>query len=408
MQPARLPPPPPEALALSIALVEHITRAIQRADGWLPFDAYMELALYSPGLGYYTNGLHKFGAGGDFITAPELGPLFGQCLAWQCHETLTALGGGDILECGPGSGRLAVDILSTLQALEQLPNRYYLLEPSASLAARQQGLIRQECPELAERAVWLDHLPKGFRGLILANEVADAMAVSRFRLGAQGAEEAGVRIGCQGLESSWRPLFNPGSSSDSGSGAGSSSGPGLADALAQIQGRYHLQSDSLLGYTSEINLRARAWSRALAESLQQGLILICDYGYSGQELYHPQRSQGSLLCHYQHRSHSDPLLWPGLCDITSSVDFTALAEAGRAGGCDSQAFSSQAHFLINTRLDHWLAQAMARGATQAVTSLQAAKKLTLPNEMGERFRVLGLGKGLDRLPSGFQTQRYRL
>jgi SAM-dependent MidA family methyltransferase len=392
MQPHNLPPPPPEALALSNALVEQINMAIRQANGWLPFDAYMELALYSPGLGYYANGLHKFGPGGDFITAPELGPLFGQCLAWQCHETLNALGGGDILECGPGSGRLAVNILSTLKTLKQLPNHYYLLEPSASLAARQQALIQQSCPELAERAVWLTTLPKAFCGLILANEVADAMATSRFRLGAQGAEEAGVEIGRQGLESSWRPL----------------SSPGLAEALAQIASLYHIHPTSSSGYQSEINLRARAWGRALAESLQQGLILICDYGYSGQELYHPQRSQGTLLCHYQHHSHNAPLLWPGLCDITSSVDFTALAQAGRTGGCDSQAFSSQAHFLLNTHLDHWLAQQMEQGGTQAVINLQAAKRLTLPNEMGERFRVLGLGKGLDQLPSGFQMQRYSL
>lgn len=388
MSPFNLPPPSDEALALSQHLVTEIGNAIQEAGGWLPFDAYMELALYSPGLGYYANGLQKFGEGGDFITAPELGPLFGQCLAWQCHEVLGWLGGGDILECGPGSGQLAVDVLETLKQLDRLPAHYYLLEPSASLAARQRALIQQVHPELMSRAVWLDTLPQGFRGIMLANEVADAMALSRFRLTEQGPEEAGVILGPEGLELRWRPMTST----------------ALAEALVRLQQRYQLPP----GYQSEVNLRARAWSRALAESLQQGLMLIIDYGYSGQEFYHPQRHQGTLLCHYQHQSHADPLRWPGLCDITGSVDFTALAEAGRAGGCDSQAFSSQAHFLLNNRLDHWLTQAMARGGTDAATSIQAAKRLTLPNEMGERFRVLGLGKGLDQLPCGFQLQSYSL
>lgn len=383
-----LPMPVAEALALSNELLAQIEQAIEKAAGWLPFDAYMELALYAPGLGYYANGLHKFGEGGDFITAPELGPLFGQCLAWQCHEVLGELGGGDILECGPGSGQLAVDILAALKQLGRLPEHYYLLEPSPSLAARQQTLIRQQHPELFSRIIWLNRLPQGFTGLILANEVADAMAVSRFFLDETGPQEAGVSIGTNGLELDWRPLTSP----------------GLATAIAELHQRYQLP----VGYQNEVNLRASAWSRALAEALQQGLILIIDYGYSGRELYHQQRNQGSLLCHYQHQSHDNPLLWPGLCDITTSVDFTALAEAALAAGCDSQAFTSQAHFLINTRLDTWLAAAMAKGGTAAVTSLQAAKRLTLPNEMGERFRALGLGKGLNQLPCGFERQTYVL
>lgn len=388
----RLPPPSSEALALSQRLVERIQSASTAANGWLPFDAYMDMALYSPGLGYYANGLQKFGEGGDFITAPELGPLFGQCLAWQCHEVLGWLAGGDILECGPGSGRLAVDILATLKALGRLPKHYYLLEPSATLAAHQKAVIAEAHPELVSRVQWLESLPQNFKGIMLANEVADAMAVSRFRLTDTGPEEAGVIAGEQGLELEWRRLGESGTS------------PNLGSAIAELQTRYPLS----VGYQTEVNLRAKAWSRALAESLGQGLILIIDYGYSGQEFHHPERHQGTLMCHYQHHSHDEPLLWPGLCDITSSVDFTALAEAGRAAGCDSEAFSSQAHFLINTRLDEWLNQAMQRDSNQAIALIQAAKCLTLPNEMGERFRVLGLGKGLDELPCGFQTQSYRL
>lgn len=377
-----LPTAEPEAFELSQRLTERIRHEIARHQGWLPFDRFMELALYSPGLGYYSNALRKFGEAGDFVTAPELTPLFGRCLARQCAEVLNALGTGDILEFGAGSGRLAADLLAELARLGRLPGRYLILELSAPLRARQQALLRQELPGLMGLVQWLDRLPEPFCGLVLANEVLDAMPVDRFRLGAEGIEEQFITTGDEGLVLCWGPARSP----------------GLAAAVQALARRHGLTA----GYSSEINRRGVPWIEAVAGCMRQGLALLLDYGYSGREFYHPQRDQGTLLCHYRHRVHGDPLWLPGLQDITASVDFTALAEAALAAGFDSHAYTSQAHFLLANGLDALLAETDSEhDPRQRLRALQAVKRLTLPNEMGERFKVLGLGKGIGRLPRGF-------
>jgi SAM-dependent MidA family methyltransferase len=384
---AQLPAPSAEALALSRQLLRQM--AEEAEAGLLPFDRFMELALYAPGLGYYANGLRKFGEGGDFVTAPELSPLFGRCLARQLAEVLDQLGGAEVLEFGAGSGRLALDVLRELQQLGQLPRRYAILELSAPLRERQQALLREELPELMPRIRWLERLPQGFVGVMLANEVVDAMPVSRFRL--QGSDplapplEQYVDLRQDPPQGCWRP----------------SQHPGLIGQLADLRQRYDLAE----GYESELNLRANAWLSALGQALQAGLLLIIDYGYSGAEFYHPQRHQGSLICHYRQRVHTDPLLWPGLQDITANVNFTALAEAAYAAGFDSQAFTSQAYFLLANGIQQLIEPTDGRVRLQ---DLQAVKRLTLPNDMGERFKVLGLGKGLQQRPRGFDLMRYPL
>ncbi|MBF0255437.1 MAG: SAM-dependent methyltransferase, partial [Gammaproteobacteria bacterium] len=380
---AQLPVPSGEELELSRELLQLM--ASEADVGLLPFDRFMQLALYAPGLGYYANGLQKFGAGGDFITAPEISPLFGRCLGRQLAEVLAQLGGGDVLEFGAGSGRLAVDLLAELARLQQLPRRYAILELSAPLRARQQALLREALPELYPRIEWLERLPEAFRGVMLANEVVDAMPVSRFRLQGQGDLEQFVDLRQDPPQLCWRPIQSP----------------GLADRLGDLRARYGLSE----GYESELNLRAAPWLSALGQSLETGLLLLIDYGYSGAEFYHLQRHQGTLICHYRQRVHQDPLLWPGLQDITANVDFTALAEAASLAGFDSQAFTSQAYFLLGNGIEQLIEPAESR---QRLHDLQAVKRLTLPNEMGERFKVLGLGKGLDQRPRGFGLMRYGL
>ncbi len=390
--PGQLPPlpePDPQALALSQVLSEQIHRAIANQGGQLPFDRYMELALYAPGLGYYSNDLRKFGIGGDFITAPEMTPLFGLCLANQCAETLSALGGGDILEIGAGSGRLATDLLSGLMVQGCLPDRYLILELSASLRQRQQALLRQDHPGLYHRIQWLDQLPDAFSGLIIANEVLDAMPVSRFRYVQDQFLEGYVSLQGQQLVHSWEPIHTP----------------GLAEACQARLDRYALTED----YESEINLRLGPWLAALSNSLDRGLALLIDYGHNGSEFFHPQRQCGTLICHYHHHLIHDPLTRPGLQDITANVDFTAVAEEGQWHGFEQHAFCSQGQFLTALGLDQLLTQRQEQlPATAYAQELQAAKRLLMPHEMGERFKVLGLGKGLDSLPKGFQLGNLRL
>lgn len=378
----QLPPPEPEALALSHRLQERIVGEMEGNGGCIPFDRYMELALYAPGLGYYSNGLRKFGEAGDFVTAPEISPLFGGCIAGQCLEVMDQIGECDILEFGAGSGRLAADILTGLDRLGHLPRRYCILELSAALRQRQQALLEQELPHLAGRVQWLDGLPERFSGVLIANEVIDAMPVQRFRLSEQSVQEQFLRWDGDRLQFLWDEPQTQ----------------GLAQAVERLRAHHGLPP----GYESEINLRARAWIGELASCLRQGLVLLIDYGYSGREFYHPQRDRGTLICHYRHRVHDDPFILPGLQDITANVDFTALAEAGETAGFERIAFTSQAWFLLGGGLERLLAQlpGFEQDPRRHLSQLQAVKRLTLPNEMGERFKVLGMAKGLKSLPAG--------
>jgi SAM-dependent MidA family methyltransferase len=359
--------------SLSAAMRARLVRAIDDAGGRLPFDRYMELALYEPGLGYYVNGRRRLGPQGDFVTAPELSPLFGACVANACVPCLEALDGGDILEFGAGSGRLAVDVLTRLERLDRLPDRYLILEPSPDLQALQAETLQSGVPHLAGRVAWLQGLPEpGIRGVMLANEVLDAMPVHCFRRGEQGDwEELFVVVDGGGFADCW----------------GAPGTPGLVDAL---DGLWADRGPPSAGYRSEINLRLGPWMEAVAGCLDAGCLLLFDYGYTGPEYYHPERDRGTLICHHRHRAHDDPYALPGLQDMTANVDFSAVAHAARAAGLALAGYTTQANFLIGSGIDRLLADAADEGIEARLRRAQAAKQLMLPSEMGERFKAMAL------------------
>jgi SAM-dependent MidA family methyltransferase len=350
----------------------------------------MERCLYTPGLGYYSAGQQTFGAGGDFVTAPEVSPLFGRCLAHSCHAVLESIGGGDILEFGAGTGRLAIDVLGELQRSGCLPGRYLILERSAGLRQRQQQALQQQLPQLQDRVSWIDSLPDaGFRGVMLANEVLDAMAVERFRW---DGTAAGVYHVCLEDDAFQWCLRAPADETRL--------------AIESLAASCTLQP----GYISELNVALPAWLQSVAARLEQGLLLLIDYGYPRHEYYHPQHSSGTLLCHYRQRAHDDPFLWPGLQDITAHVDFTAVAEAALAAGLEVCGYTTQACFLLDSGLEALLAQGGPTDSMPYMQLAQQAKTLILPGEMGERFKCIGLVRGLTTALPGFrlQDQRHRL
>lgn len=372
-----LPEPAPEALAHSRSLAETIARHIAEAGGWISFADYMSLALYAPGQGYYAAGARKFGAGGDFVTAPELTPIFGQAVAAQAAQVLTEVGGGDILELGAGSGRLAVDMLGELASLGRLPERYFILDVSPDLRQRQEALIRTEIPGLAGRVVWLDTLPERFAGFIVGNEVLDALPVHLLHWREDGLYERGV------AQDSGRFVWwdRPMAADDLSAAA----------RLLPITG---------VDYVSEINLAAPALVHSLSDVLERGLILFIDYGFPRAEYYHHDRSAGTLMCHYRHHAFDDPFFLPGLVDITSHVDFTAVADAALEAGLDVLGFADQAHFLVNAgALDRLVRH--EPGSTGYLKQSAALHKLIQPAEMGELFKAIALARGLETMPIGF-------
>ena len=388
---AHLPEPDPEAMAYSRRLEAELMEQIGRAGG-MPFDSYMERVLYAPGLGYYTGGQRKFGAEGDFVTAPEVSPLFARCVARQCAQVLGALEGGDVLEFGAGSGVFAADLLGALAELGRLPRRYRIMELSGVLRERQRERVAAAGAGLIDRVTWLDRAPDaGFQGVVIANEVLDAMPVSRFRIrGGQVEEQFVVAVdGC--LASEWRISGNP----------------ALEEAVASIAAS---SGPFDQGFESEINLRLAPWIEQISRFLKKGAVFLVDYGYPRREYYHPMRRTGTLMCHYRHRAHPDPLFLPGLQDITAHVDFTAVAEAAHVAGLSVEGFTTQAYFLLNTGLRELIAGSDPADARRHMMLMQEVKQLTLPSEMGERFKVLGLGKGLKEplLGFSFQDQRFRL
>ena len=382
-----LPAPAPQALELSAELSNVIRAEIQAAGGSIPFSRYMELCLYTPGLGYYAAGQRKFGSGGDFVTAPEISSLFGRCLASSCKEVLDSLQGGDILEFGAGSGQLAIDLLGELERQTCLPGRYLILERSAELKQRQQQAIQKKLPQLLDRVVWIDTLPTaGFRGVMLANEVLDAMAVERFQWDGKAAKL--FHVSCEGDAFQWRLQQDRDDASA---------------AVESLVSRCQLQP----GYISEANTLLSAWLQSVAAVLEQGVMLLLDYGYPRHEYYHPQRSSGTLMCHYRQRAHDDPFLWPGLQDITAHVDFTAVAEAALAADLEVTGYTTQTYFLLDCGLDNLLQQAGPTDSTHYIQLAQQAKTLILPGEMGERFKCIGLTRGLTTTVPGFRLQDYR-
>ena len=375
--------------ALSSAMREYLAAEIRAAGGALPFDRYMEMALYSPGLGYYVNGSRKFGEGADFVTAPELSPLFSQCLAGQVAECLDNIGGGLVLEIGAGSGRMAADMLAALTALDRLPDRYAILELSPGLRQAQRETLVARVPALLPRVEWLDSLPQGgFRGVVVGNELLDAMPVHRFRRHRDTWQELAVTGDERGLRDSWGDIRSP----------------GLRQAIDRLWPDGTAPDD---GYSSELNMRLAPWLRALAQNLACGYVLLIDYGYTQREYYHPERRQGTLICHFRHRAYADPYLLPGLQDITASVDFSALARAADNAGFELAGFTTQAHFLIDSGLDRLLAASDPGEVQRHLQLMQGVKKLTLPGEMGERFKVVALARGAAARLSGFRSRDLR-
>ncbi|WP_308443943.1 class I SAM-dependent methyltransferase [Spiribacter halobius] len=389
-RPPDLPTPDADARAHSEALRERLVRAVRAAGGALDFERFMALALYAPGLGYYSAGQTRFGAGGDFTTAPLMSDLFARTLARETARVLAAIDGDTVLELGAGSGRMAVDVLRELARLDAAPARYLILEVSADLRAAQAEALRELPEGLRKRVLWLDRLPaEPIRGAILANEVMDALPVRRFQRG-----EATVEALAVGLDASGGFTWVP-----------QPADAALAEAVAAIERERGERLPA--GYVSEWCPSLAPWVAALADALEAGAALLVDYGYPRGEYYHPQRGMGTLLCHYRHRAHDDPFLWPGLQDITASVDFTLAARAGTEAGLDLLGFTTQAHFLAGAGLPALLEADAAGDPGRAAELAQQAKPLLFPGEMGERFKVLGLARGLGEPTPGFAFVDHR-
>lgn len=374
--PTTLPTPTPEAAQHSAQLAGFIRRDIAAQGGWISFARYMELALYTPGQGYYTAGAHKFGAAGDFVTAPELSSLFGRTLSRQAAEIM-AHSAPHILELGAGSGKLAADMLAELETLGGLPDSYSILEVSADLRARQQALLRERLPHLVSRVHWLDALPEKFSGAIIANEVLDALPVHLLHLHDSAFAERGVAVADDGFV--WQERA-------------------IGDAqLLQAALQINVPDD----YVTEICPAARGLVNSLAQRLEQGAMLFIDYGFGAREYYHPQRSSGTLMCHYRHRAHDDPFFLPGLQDITAHVNFTEIAECGIDAGMDLMGYTSQAFFLINCGIADLLKDNAPENLRDYLPLSAQLQKLTSPAEMGELFKVIAFGKKMSHPLSGF-------
>jgi SAM-dependent MidA family methyltransferase len=380
-----LPAPSAEARAHSERVVAYVASSIAAAGGWISFADYMGAALYAPGLGYYVSGTHKFGAGGDFVTAPELTPLFGQALASQLGEVL-AQTGGDIIELGPGTGRLAADMLSALDDRDALPKRYRLLEVSPELRERQRAHLLGEVASLSSCVEWIEVLPERWRGVIIANEVLDAVP-PHLIVRKQGAwHERGIAVEGESLALVDRPLESR----------------ALREMALKL---FPAEGD----YASEINPAAQALVTSLTQRCDAGALLLIDYGFPAAEYYHEQRSGGTLMAHYQHRALADPLFLPGLVDLTAHVDFTAMAMAAVSAGMHVGGFTTQAHFLINCGILDLLASSSDIRSAAYLREASAVNKLLSSAEMGELFKVLALTRGCETL-LGFRSgdQRHRI
>lgn len=376
----KLPQPSPEALAQSGHLVDHLRSLIDSQGGWISFATYMAEALYTPGLGYYSGGAHKFGPGGDFITAPELTPLFGQALASQVQQIMD-LSAPQVIEAGAGTGLLAADLLLELERRGALPERYAILEVSGELRERQFDTLAAKVPHLASRVHWLDGLPERFSGALVANEVLDVMPVHLIAWRPEGIFERGVALGDEG-NFVWADQPATGK---------------VAEAAAALGLALPEEGE----YVSELNLAGRAWVAEWAARLDKGAMLLVDYGYPRAEYYLPSRSTGTLLCYFRHHAHGDPFLWPGLNDITAFVDFTAIAEAGFDAGLDVLGYTDQANLLFNCGVLECLARRAPEEGADYIRAAKALQRLTGPHEMGELFKVIALGRGISQPLIGF-------
>ena len=380
------PPTLPDPDALSAAHCEQVTafirQQIKNGGGSISFAEFMQHALYAPGLGYYAAGSTKFGAAGDFVTAPEVSSVFGHVVARQCAEVLDQVEDGAVLEFGAGSGRLAADVLARLETLDSLPVAYRILEVSADLRERQEKYLRQQVPDLAQLVSWLDTPPVGHRGVILANEVLDALPVERFLRRGAGVMQQRVSAEPRGLEFIEAPA------------------PALLEnAVFELEA--DLGGTLPDGYASEICLALPDWIAQLEAGLDEGVALLFDYGVSRREYYAAERADGWLRCHFRHHAHNDPLIRPGIQDLTAWVDFTRVAEAAADAGFEVAAYSAQAQFLMSGGLEDEMSDFAALALEAQLELSQQIKTLTLPGEMGEHFKCMALRKGTCRTPSAF-------
>jgi SAM-dependent MidA family methyltransferase len=382
---AGLPSPSEAERAHCARVVSHLVHAIAEEEGWISFADYMNAALYAPGLGYYAAGTRKFGPGGDFVTAPELTPLFGRTLAAQIAQLLEHLPEADILEVGPGSGRLAADVMIELGERGTLPKRYRLLEVSPDLRERQREHLSSQLGDLMPRVRWIDALPERWTGVVIANEVLDAVPAHVVVRRNGRWYERGVTVDRNAqLAFADRPLK-----------------PGLLRTMAQS--RFPERVD----YVSELNPAAEALVSGIAGRCERGAMLLVDYGFPAAEYYHPQRDGGTLMAHYRHRALADPFCYPGLIDMTAHVDFSAIAQAGAKEGMSVAGMTTQANFLVNCGVLEVLERYGDPQSTDYLRAASALHKLTSPAEMGELFKVLALTRGIDVELVGFRDADHR-
>lgn len=393
-----LPVPDREALAVSQELSTRIAAEIARHGGWLSFARYMEMALYEPGLGYYSNPGQVFGAAGDFVTAPELTPLFGATLARQVSPWLKdpALAGSGqvVLEVGGGSGMLAAQLLNALDNVGHHEVRYLILELSAERREHQRQTLKSLAPGLMDRVGWLDTFPESFAGVVVANELLDAMPVQLFEWQADAEAEL-QEMGVTWVDGQFAWAPRPADAV-------------LTETVTALRNRLGPEGAQWHSpYRSEICPAQQAWMRTLADCMTAGVVMLLDYGFAAPEYYHPQRDQGTLMCHYRHRSHADPFLWPGLSDITAHVDFTALARAATAEGFSLVGYTSMAAFLLNAGLLDELADLPREPESFWFAQAQAVQQLISEAEMGELFKVIAFEKNLREAASvlGFGGDR---
>ncbi|MBS0289013.1 MAG: SAM-dependent methyltransferase [Proteobacteria bacterium] len=381
-----LPEPSLDAYLHQAKLLAHL-RQIYHTKGCLNFAEFMQIVLYAPGLGYYSAGSQKFGKEGDFVTAPQISPLFSICLAKQCAKILGTLTNPCILELGAGDATMACDIIKTLSKMNLLPKNYFILEVSADLKGRQQNTLQAQCPDFFERIIWLDSLPEDpFNGIILGNEVLDAMPVHLFKIAENNQIlEAQIKLNNE----KWQCEFKTATTSS------------LANAVDLIQ--ESLEYPMTCGYTSEINLDLAPWLASVSKCLSHGVILFIDYGFSQQEYYHPSRHMGTLMCHYRHHAHPDPLQFIGLQDITAHVDFTAVAKAGIDADLSLLGFTTQGAFLLANDL---LTTNVPSDPLQQLKFSQQIQQLIQPHEMGELFKVIAFGKNYEHSLDGFELKDY--
>ncbi len=380
--PPSLPRPDPPSLEQSRRVAEYIGQRIDEAGGSISFAEFMHHALYAPGLGYYTAGATKFGEEGDYVTAPEVSSIFGRVLARQCADVLEQVQDGAILEYGAGSGKLAVDMLEALARRGALPSKYLILEVSPDLRERQQVCVCENLPLYADLVEWVDDIPDRLRGVIVANEVLDSIPVERFVRRDAGVMQLRVVV--------------------DGDGFGFTEAP-APDNLRRYVTVVEKELGRRLpdGYTSEVCLATSPWIGGMSHALREGVAFLFDYGVSRREYYAPERADGWLRCHFRHRVHDNPLILPGIQDLTAWVDFSSVAGAAVAQGFDIAGYSAQAQFLMAGGLDEEMREISSLPLEDQVRLSQQVKTLTLPGEMGERFKCIALRKGHVAKPAAF-------